>query len=622
MKKRMITFVIMICLILSGCSNGEGQTTDTQNETTDAATEDSGHASESTVSLTEGEYRDEELDDSWSEADSTKITLTGDAAEIEGSGAAAEGSVVTISAAGSYVLTGELTDGRIIVNVAEGDVKLILNGVSITSADDSAIDIKSGDTIITLAEGSSNYVSDSEASSDTADRNNAAIYAKDDLIFNGSGSLEVEGVYKNAIQSKDELKFISGTYTISAVNHGLVGKDCIMIKDGEFNITSTSDGMQATNVDETDQGYIIIDGGSFQITSGTDAIQAETLLRINSGDFELVSGGGSAEAVQTNSDEMMPGGGGGFSNGGGDPGNRGGGTGNGRGGRMETQSTGSSTDEDTGDEMTGSTDQSTSDETTGSTDSTKGLKSYVELIVAGGSLNIDACDDGIHSNDSVTIDGGEITINAGDDGIHADNELIINNGTINIETSYEGLEGYSVAINGGTIDLTSSDDGINAAQTSSDNSGEPGMGGSQGAVLTITGGDINVNASGDGLDANGTITMTGGNLVVQGPVMGGNGTYDFDEDFILSGGTVMSVGSPQMAQAPGTESTQGYITGTFDATIAAGTTVTVTDGEGAQIASFTTEKESSWYMFSTPEMQKGSSYTVTAGDVQSEVTAE
>lgn len=621
MKKKMITFVILICLILSGCNSGESQTTDTQDETNDTTTEDSGHASESTVSLTEGEYRDEELDDSWPESDSTKITLTGDTAEIEGSGAAAEGGSVTISAAGSYVLTGELTDGKIIVNVTEGDVRLILNGVSITSVDAAAIDIISGDTIITLAGGSSNYVSDSEAGSDTTDRNNAAIYAKDDLVFNGSGSLEVVGVYKNAIQSKDDLKFISGTYTISAVNHGLVGKDCIMIKDGEFNITSASDGMQATNVDETDQGYIIIDGGNFKITSGTDAVQAETLLRINGGDFELVSGGGSAEAVQTNSDEMMPGGGGGFENGGGGSGNRGGGSGNGGGGRMEKQSTGSSTSQSTSDQTTDSTDQNTSDETT-STDSTKGLKSYVELIIAGGSLNIDAYDDGIHSNDSVTIDGGEITINAGDDGIHADNELVINDGTINIETSYEGLEGYSVAINGGTIDLTSSDDGINAAQASSESSGEPGMGGSQGAVLTITGGDINVDASGDGLDANGTITMTGGNLVVQGPVMGGNGTYDFDEDFILSGGTVMSVGSPQMAQSPGSESTQAYITGTFDSTIAAGTTVTVTDAEGTQIASFTTEKESSWYMFSTPEMKKGSSYTVTAGDVQSEVTAE
>jgi len=586
MKKRIVVLGLIMCLILTACSKDTGSKESTESVETSGTAEENQHASTSTVMLEEGEYNEEELDDSWSEENATTIHLTGDSADIDGSGVTTSGSAISISSAGTYVLSGELSDGRIIVNVTEGGVRLVLNGVSITSMDFAAIDIQQGDTIITLADGTINSVSDSEAEAENIERNNAAIYAKDDLVFNGTGSLQVVGSYKNAIQCKDKLKFISGTYNISASNHGLVGKDCIMIRNGEFTITSGSDGMQATNIEESDKGYIIIDGGSFDIISGTDGIQAETLLRINAGDYNIVSGGGSGAAEQSSENEGMPG-----------EGRRGGGP--------------------------GGSDQMDMDETTEDTASTKGLKSYVDLVIADGELSIDACDDAVHSNDTVTVNGGSLMISTGDDGLHADNELVINDGAITIDTSYEGLEGYTVTINGGNIDLKATDDGINAAQASSETNGkEPRMGESQGAVLEINGGEINVNASGDGIDANGQITVCGGTLTVQGPVMGGNGTFDFDEDLIITGGSILSVGTPSMAQTASADSTQGFITGTFDSTIAVGTTLTVSDESGNELLSFETEKESSWFMFSASELEKGSSYTVSAGDIEMAVTAE
>lgn len=583
-------------MVLTGCKSSE-----TTNETTsETTTEETVHASESTVILTEGEYSEEELGGVTGEV--TKIQLTGDSAEVEGSGATVEGSQVAISGAGNYEISGELSDGRIVVNVAEGTVHLILNGVTITSMDAAAIDISDGDTIITLAEGSSNYVSDSGADSEIVERNNAAIYAKDDLVFNGTGSLEVVGNYKNAIQCKDKLKFISGSYQIASVNHGIVGKDYVMIRDGAFAITAEADGIQATNVEETDKGFVMIDGGTFEINSGTDAIQAETLLRINGGTFTLVSGGGS-EQGETYSEGGLP-------EGGEMP----------EGGRMpeggERPERGEMPRD--GERPEGGERAETAEEDTAST---KGLKSYVDLIVAGGSIEVDACDDGIHSDGNVTIDGGNISISAGDDGIHANSELVVNDGEVSIIKSYEGLEGYSVVLNGGEIDIISQDDGINAAQSSSESS-EGKMGASQGAVLSIAGGSIKVSANGDGIDANGKITMTNGTLQVQGPVTGGNGTYDYDEEFVITGGRVLSVGTPQMAQTPSDSSTQGFISGNFDTKVAAGTTITVNDDTGKEIATFQTEKESSWFMFSTEEIQKGSKYFVNAGSVSVEVIAD
>ena len=155
--------------------------------------------------------------------------------------------------------------------------------------------------------------------------------------------------------------------------------------------------------------------------------------------------------------------------------------------------------------------------------SAKALKSYVELIVAGGELNLDSLDDGIHSNQDVTVHGGTILISAGDDGIHADKTLTVNGGSLDIEKSYEGLEGFDIVINDGSIKIVSSDDGINAAGKDDgeiepeNQKNQPFMADEdQGASMTINGGVVYVNANGDGLDANGDIFMNGGMVTVHG----------------------------------------------------------------------------------------------------------
>lgn len=564
MKKRLCLLSIGLSVVLAGCSATE---TIVQPKSTEE--------SEKTVTPTNGEYSAAESDASWSEDQATLITLNQDTAVIAGNGATETNGSVQISAAGTYLITGTLTDGNITVDVSNSDVRLILNETQITSSDAPGINILQGDVIITLADGSENTVTDgtTDASSDS-ERNNAAIYAKDDLVFNGTGSLTVNGNYKNGIQGKDDLKFVSGNYQITAKNHGIIGKDCVMIADGTYVINADGDGIQASNTEETDQGYVLLDGGTYTITSNEDAIQAESLLQINGGKYTLLTGGGSENAVQQT--EPM-----------------------GHGGGMRP------------------------DEQSSDTASQKGLKSNVDLVITGGEFHIDSCDDAIHSNSNMTITGGTLQISAGDDGIHADSALTINDGKVQIDTSYEGLEGYTITLDGGNIQITSTDDGINAAQASAETSGaKPRMGESQGAVLSIKGGVTYVNAGGDGLDANGTIEMSGGTVEVQGPVMGGNGTLDFDEDFIITGGTLLGVGSPEMIQEPASDSTQGYITASTDNNLAVGTTITVLDENGDSLATVTTKKNASWYLLSAPDITSGTTYTVKIDEVSHTVTAQ
>lgn len=273
-------------------------------------------------------------------------------------------------------------------------------------------------------------------------------------------------------------------------------------------------------------------------------------------------------------------------------------------------------------------------------DSTKALKSYVELTIAGGEFDLDSCDDGIHSNQNVTVSNGTFRINAGDDGIHADQTLTIEDGDIDIQQSYEGIEGFEVVIDGGSVKIRSSDDGINAAgedsaADSADDLADAGgaeerfgrckgnsMEEDQGAVLTINSGTVYLNAGGDGLDANGDIFINGGDITVHGPEDGGNGTLDYASVCKITGGTFTGIGSAGMIQNPSEDSVQPVIVWRLDEPIEAGTVIAVKDTEGNVIVEKTTEKTAQWFAVSSSKFAEGETYTVCAGDVAKEVDLE
>ncbi len=259
-----------------------------------------------------------------------------------------------------------------------------------------------------------------------------------------------------------------------------------------------------------------------------------------------------------------------------------------------------------------------------------GLSGKDSVRIAGGTYTIITGKDGIHAENAdddslgyLYIAGGTFTITAGDDGMHANTALVIDGGTIDILESYEGIEGLTIDINGGSIDLVASDDGLNAAG-GNDSSGFGGHGGdtfgaTEGAYICISGGSLHVDASGDGIDSNGDLTVTGGETYVSGPTDGGNGALDYAGDASISGGIFIAAGSTGMAQNFGSDSTQGAMMVTVDSG-SAGSTITLTDSDGATLVSWQADKEYASVVISTPDIIEGSTYTLTTGVSTTSIT--
>lgn len=632
-RKAVLAGILSAVLLLytaSGCAS-------TQNSASSAV---SGVSTEKPLTV---EYSEEDLDASWSESNSTAIALNGNTATVTGSGAAVKDSTVTISAAGTYVLSGTLTDGQIKVSAGKDDlVRLVLNGVTLANSTSAPIDSsQSGKTVIVLAEGTKNTVTDAteyQYENADSDEPDAAIFSKDDLTINGTGSLTVTGNYKNGIGSKDTLKIISGTINVTAANDGVKGRDAVAVKDGTITVDAKGDAVRSNNDEDTTKGWIAIEGGTFHITSTQDAFQAETILQVIGGTFTITAGGGSANAA---AHQDQPGGqGGGF--GGGRPGGSGGfqpggdrssaSSGTDSGAASSTNSgagtatknvavsaESSTTESQSAQQSNSSGTTSTEEEST----STKALKGGSEVYLSGGTFQIDSADDAVHSNGTVIVAGGNLNISTGDDGMHADNALVIQDGTIEIAKSYEGLEGASVTISGGTIHVTASDDGINAAGGSDDDTdSQDSFQANDNNEIRFTGGYVVIDASGDGVDSNGNVVQEGGTVLVNGPVNSGNGALDFNGTYQISGGILVAAGSSGMAQAPDEDSKQNSLSVVFTETQAAGTAVNIADASGKSILTFTPSKQFQTIVVSAPGLKQSSSYTVSTGGENSDTNED
>ncbi len=507
----------------------------------------------------------------WDGGTATSIALNGEAISVEGSGAVAAGSSVTINAAGVYLLSGSLTDGQIVVDTeSEEPVRLVLNGVDLASTSSAPISIvNADDAVIILAEGTENRVSDGTTyvfATAEEDEPNAAIFSRSDLTICGPGTLSVSGNYNDGIASKDGLVIAGGTIFVGAVDDGIRGKDYLVIQDGVITVTAQGDGLKSDNAEDTTLGYVAIDAGTINVTSGGDAIQAESSVTIAGGVISLAAGGGSRGAS------------GGW--------------------------------------------------TTGSTEAAKGIQATVGIQIDGGTLTIDATDDALNANSSLVVNGGTLTLSSGDDGMHADTTLTINGGDIRITRSYEGIESAAITINGGTIHVVASDDGLNAAGGIAGSGmlmGGPGRGGrGQGGPgqdmfaasgdyhLIINGGYLAVDAGGDGLDSNGSFEMTGGIALVNGPTENMNGALDAGS-FTISGGLLVAAGSAGMAEAPGDASTQYSVLVNFSSPLQAGSLVQFRAGDGSAVLTFAPSKTYQSIVFSSPELVAGATYEVYVG---------
>lgn len=217
-------------------------------------------------------------------SDAVEITLNGSSVSCSSSSVAINGSEITISSGGSYIINGTLDDGRIIVDADNAKVHLILNGVSIHSETNAAIYVKSADkTTITLADGTDNTLSDSSNYTyDDTDKEepDAVLFSKDDLSINGNGSLNIEASFNNGITCKNDLKIISGTINVTAKNNAIKGKDSLSITGGTITLTCTDDAIHSNNA-------IYIEGGDMTLSSSDDGIHADNTLVISDGTIDI-----------------------------------------------------------------------------------------------------------------------------------------------------------------------------------------------------------------------------------------------------------------------------------------------------------------------------------------------
>lgn len=590
-RSKMTSFVLPAFLslaLVSGCTSAN--TGSTAASVTDSA---AGEAKTNCVSSVSTEFDSDDEDTSWSKDKAAAITLSEDSITFDGKGAKVDGSTITITSAGTYRISGTLSDGQIIVDAKDQLVRLVLDGADITCTDSAPIYIADAKkAVIILADGTENKITDGADylfADKEAEEPDAALFSKSDLTINGTGSLTIDANYKHGINSKDDLKILGGTLTVDAVSDGIRGKDCIALKTASITITAGSDGMQSSNDKDAQKGYISIESGTYNITAGNDGIQAETSILITDGSLTITTGGGSANAAVKTGNEM-PGG-----------------------GNFNTKGTAAPTAAD-------STADGTASDTAAaaSSDSMKGIKAQVDITINGGTLAVNSADDTLHSNSSIEINGGTLTLDSGDDGIHADASMQINGGAITITKSYEGLESALITVNDGTIHLTASDDGFNASSGSSTSSAggaqmQNSMAADANANLYINGGYVVVDASGDGLDSNGSIFMTGGTVLVSGPVDNANGPLDYAGSFAMTGGFLVAAGSSGMAQAPDSSSTQNSVLINLDSSQAAGVLFHIESEDKTDILTYAPAKQYNSVVLCSPDLKTGSTYKVDYG---------
>ena len=575
-KKEVLLFLMMGTLMLSGC-NAKTEKNTQQN------TESSNTVSTSVTEIDTSEMfseRDKEV--GYEEAESTVILLADNGFSCESDAVSITENTVTIKDEGTYILSGSLSNGMVIVEAEDTDkIQLVLNGVSISNAQSAALYIHSADKVfVTTASGTENIL-ENNGTYTAIDENNidAAVFSKSDLTFNGEGILTITAQEGHGIVSKDDLVLTSGTYVITSASHGISGKDSVRIANGSYNIVSGKDGIHAENTEDSSLGFVYLAGGTFDITSQQDGISASAWLQAEEGTYTILTGAGSANVQSQNSGDRKP---------------------------ME---------------------QTFQEETEENTTSMKGMKAATQMLIKGGTYVIDTEDDTLHSNGNIAVSGGTYTLSSGDDGVHADSNVTISGGNIDIAKSYEGIEGLSIDITNGEISVVASDDGMNAAG-GNDSSGleGPGSGGDQfasteGAYIHIAGGVLHVNASGDGMDSNGDIAVSGGETYLTGPTNSGNGTLDYSGSAVVTGGVFAASGSSGMAQNFDSSSTQGVMMVNVEEQ-EANTDIVLLNSNGDEILSWTAEKEYSSVIISSPDIKNGETYTIKAGTAEQSITMD
>ena len=240
-----------------------------------------------------------------------------------------------------------------------------------------------------------------------------------------------------------------------------------------------------------------------------------------------------------------------------------------------------------------------------------GISASRYVRIAGGIIDIDVADKGIACDSDLVIEDGSVAIRANGDGIHADYSVTVRDGNVTIDKSNEGIESQSITISGGMVAVIAKDDGINASKAGESVENNNPMGDvARECVLTVSGGYLYVDAGGDGLDSNGSIDLSGGTVVVNGPADNANCAIDAGAGTCTNGALVISIGSSGMFESFSNDSTVAFIES--DVSVKGGDTVSVVK-DGQVIISMTASKAANKLQASAPGMAEGDEYQIVIG---------
>ncbi len=616
-------------------------------------------------------FTENDKNGAWDTARATRITLDGDEVSVFGGGAYAFDGSVMITGKGKYVISGTLTDGSVIVDTdSSAKIWIMLDGADITCSTGACFDVEQADKVfLTLAEGSDNRLTTAGFSEENRTAGmDGAVFSRDDLTINGSGSLTVTAAEESGIVCNDELVLTGGTITVDAAADALHVNDNLRIMETQLKLKAGDDGISLTGL----ESELYWESGTLTVTATGDGINAENNIRILNGALTLEAGddGISAGGVT---------------------------------GMLE---------------ITGGTVQITATD--------KGIAAENTVTLAGGNVEIDAEDDGISTAGLFWMEDGKLAITTRDDGIHSDTAVEIRGGTVQIPSCYEGIEAVTIDVSGGEITIYPEDDGLNA-NGGTDSFGGAGFGGRGGFIggpggmfggpgsgmpgqtgeeedggfeppmmpdenrnerpeppmmpdengdvgaeapvmgsgeephepgtdaaagerpamtmqdaassemtentetwIHVSGGSLTVINSvardADGLDSNGDIIISGGVIRVSLTNSGSNSALDYGSEsggvMEISGGEVIACGSYAMAEGFDDSSSQCSILYNIKRGAPAGTTVALEDSEGNVILSYEAPCSFSSVAISCPEMQIGETYLIAIGDSVEEITLD
>lgn len=625
MKRSIVIIILSVFLALAGCadSNNDGWQPQTpgnednnggDNNNNGDGSGDSNDDNSETPPVTDIVDPDSEDDfvEGFEITTTVRIIFAGTDATIENS---AEEVSITKSGAGvtavstikgvEYIVSGTTSDGFLKI-YSDYKFKLSLDAANITNLSGPAINIQSGKRCFVVMSGASALADGaSYAAAPNGEDQKATLFSEGELIFSGTGSLDITGRNKHAIASDDYVRIREGSVTVkSAASDGIHANDAFIMDAGTLSVASTSDGI------ECEEGYIYIKGGTITVNAGDDGIVTSFEGTGTSVDSNILVSGGSVtvnttaqkgHALKSTGDISVTG------------------------GTNTIKTTGIAAKGINADGNVVIAGGTTSITTSGNsmvesndTSSASCVKVNRNFGMTGGSLTVKASGSGakgISTDGSFIMDDGSLSVTTTGSsytsgslrsrpkGIKADGYITVNGGSITVSATHEGIESPSqITIGGGTVEVTATDDGINVSNQGSGH-------------ITINGGNIYVYSSGnDGIDSNGTITITGGVVVSSGTSSPEEG-FDCDNNtFTVSGGIIIGTGGATSYPKAGTQHTIIYSgSGT------SGQYTQLRDSSGTALITYKIPRSysSMTMVLSHPSVARSSSYTFVTGGIYS-----